>query len=38
MNKENIIDVSNLTKQYKDILVVNHISFTVKQGESFGFL
>ena len=38
MNKENIIDVSNLTKQYKDILAVNHISFTVKRGEIFGFL
>jgi ABC-2 type transport system ATP-binding protein len=38
MNKENIIDVSNLTKQYKDILAINHISFTVKRGEIFGFL
>src|SRR4030042_5116202 len=38
MNKENIIDVLNLTKQYKDILAVNHISFTVKRGEIFGFL
>jgi len=38
MNEENIIDVSNLTKQYKDVLAVNHISFTVKRGEIFGFL
>jgi ABC-2 type transport system ATP-binding protein len=38
MNKENIIDVSNLTKRYKDILAVDHISFIVKRGEIFGFL
>jgi len=38
MNKENIIDVSNLTKQYKDILAVNRISFTVKREDIFGFL
>jgi len=38
MNKENIIDVQNLTKQYKDVLAVNHISFTVERGEIFGLL
>ena len=38
MKKENIIDVQNLTKQYKDILAVNHINFTVRPAEIFGFL
>jgi ABC-2 type transport system ATP-binding protein len=38
MRKENMVDVSNLTKRYEDILVVDHISFKVKDGEIFGFL
>ncbi|MCU0851058.1 MAG: ABC transporter ATP-binding protein [Candidatus Thermoplasmatota archaeon] len=38
MDKENIIIVSNLTKRYKDISVVNCINFDVKRGEIFGFL
>jgi len=38
MKKEKIIDDQNLKKQYKDILAVNHINFTVGHGEIFGFL
>ena len=35
---ENVIEVKNLTKSYKDVLAVNNISFDVKKGEIFGFL
>jgi ABC-2 type transport system ATP-binding protein len=35
---ENIIVVDNLTKHYRDFLAVDHISFSVKQGEIFGIL
>lgn len=32
------ITASNLTKQYKDTLAVDHIAFEVREGECFGFL
>ena len=32
------IEVSNLTKKYGEVLAVNNISFSVNQGELFGFL
>ncbi len=32
------IDVRDLTKQFGDFTAVDHISFTVKRGEIFGFL
>lgn len=35
---ENAIEVSELTKYYGDFLAVDHISFSVKRGEIFGFL
>jgi ABC-2 type transport system ATP-binding protein len=35
---ENIIEVSNLTKTFKDFTAVNNISFSVKSGEIFAFL
>jgi ABC-2 type transport system ATP-binding protein len=38
MMKNAIITISNLTKIYKKISAVNHISFEIKQGEIFGFL
>jgi ABC-2 type transport system ATP-binding protein len=38
MGSDSIIEVSNLTKFYRDFLAVNHISFEVKRGEVFGFL
>jgi len=34
----NAIEVENLTKFYDKFLAVDHINFTVKQGEIFGFL
>ena len=34
----NAIEVENLTKYYDKFLAVDHINFTVKQGEIFGFL
>jgi ABC-2 type transport system ATP-binding protein len=34
----NAIEVENLTKFYDKFLAVDHITFTVKQGEIFGFL
>ena len=34
----NAIEVNNLTKYYDKFLAVDHIDFTVKQGEIFGFL
>ena len=33
-----IITTSNLTKKFNDFLAVDHISFSVKKGEIFGFL
>jgi len=38
MNKDTIIQVSDLTKHYGEILAVDHISFEVEKGEVFGFL
>jgi ABC-2 type transport system ATP-binding protein len=33
-----IIEVKNLTKQFKDVLAVNDVSFTVNKGDVYGFL
>lgn len=38
MSSEKIIEVSNLTKYYGELLAVSKINFTVKRGEIFGFL
>lgn len=38
MNVENVIEVKNLTKKFGDFTAVDHINFTVKKGEIFGFL
>jgi ABC-2 type transport system ATP-binding protein len=38
MGSDTIIEVSDLTKIYRDFTAVNHISFKVKQREIFGFL
>jgi ABC-2 type transport system ATP-binding protein len=38
MNKEKIIEVQNLTKQFGSFTAVNSISFEVYKGEIFGFL
>lgn len=35
---KNIIEIKNLSKQFNKVLAVNHIDFTVKQGELFAFL
>ena len=35
---ENIIEIKNLTKKFKDFTAVDDISFNVKQGEIFAFL
>jgi len=35
---ENVIEVNDLTKKFGDFTAVDHISFTVKEGEIFGFL
>lgn len=35
---EHIIEVSGLTKRYKDFTAVDHISFSVEKGEIFGIL
>lgn len=34
----NIIQVSNLSKQFNDLTAVNDLSFTVKEGDVYGFL
>ncbi len=34
----NIIETSDLTKKFNDLTAVDHISFSVKEGEIFGFL
>ena len=33
-----IIEVKNLTKQFKDVTAVNNLSFTVNEGDVYGFL
>jgi ABC-2 type transport system ATP-binding protein len=38
MNDNCAIQVSNLTKTYGDLLAVDHIDFSVRSGEIFGFL
>jgi ABC-2 type transport system ATP-binding protein len=35
---DSIIEVSHLTKRYKDLVAVDDLSFTVERGEIFGFL
>ncbi|RKZ29398.1 ABC transporter ATP-binding protein [bacterium] len=37
-NQESLIDVVKLTKTFEDIIAVNEISFSVDEGEIFGFL
>lgn len=34
----NAIDVENLTKKFGDFVAVDHVNFSVKEGEIFGFL
>lgn len=38
MNNDVAIQVANLSKYYGQLLAVDHISFTVRRGEFFGFL
>ncbi len=38
MEPEKIIEVSGLTKKFKDILAVNNLSLNVHRGDVFGFL
>jgi ABC-2 type transport system ATP-binding protein len=33
-----VIETNNLTKRYRDLIAVNGLSFSVEQGEIFGFL
>lgn len=35
---KNIIEVKNLTKEYKELIAVNNLSFEVKEGEILGLL
>lgn len=35
---DNVIDVQNLTKKYKNLIAVDKVSFSVPQGQLFGFL
>jgi len=35
---EDVIEVHDLTKQFGDFVAVDHVSFTVKRGEIFGFV
>jgi ABC-type multidrug transport system ATPase subunit len=36
--EENVIEISGLTKRFKDVLAVNDLDFTVHRGDVFGFL
>lgn len=38
MAKDNIVEVKNLVKKFKDSVAVNNITFNVKRGEIFAFL
>ncbi len=35
---ENIIEVKNLVKRYGDLVAIDHMNFTVKEGEIYGLL
>ncbi len=35
---KNVIEVSDLTRQFGELTAVNHVSFQVREGEIFGFL
>ncbi|WP_026883205.1 ABC transporter ATP-binding protein [Clostridium akagii] len=35
---ENVIEIINLTKQYKSIKVLNNINLTIKKGKCYGFI
>lgn len=37
-SKEKVIEISELTKRFKDVLAVNDMNFTVNRGDVFGFL
>lgn len=37
-NENNVIEISGLTKRFKDVLAVDELSFTVNRGDVFGFL
>ena len=37
-SEEKIIEISGLTKRFKDVLAVNELNFTVNRGDVFGFL
>lgn len=36
--EENVLEISGLTKRFKDVLAVNELDFTVHRGDVFGFL
>ena len=38
MDNQAAVEVVNLTKRYGELVAVDHVSFTVKRGEFFGFL
>lgn len=38
MNGENVITAENLTKRFGDFVATDHITFSVRRGEIFGFL
>ena len=38
MNEENVITAHELTKQFGGFVAVDHISFSIRKGEIFGFL
>jgi len=37
-SEEKVIEISGLTKRFKDVLAVNELNFTVSRGDVFGFL
>ena len=38
MSRENAVELSNLTKNFGELVAVDHLTFKVKKGELFGFL
>ena len=37
-SEEKVIEISGLSKHFKDVLAVNELNFTVNRGDVFGFL
>jgi len=38
MSTENVIEIKNLVKRYKELVALDHLNLEIKEGEIFGLL